>query len=288
MEDKKIGLVLEGGGLRGAYTAGVLYWLLQEKIYFDYVVGISSGALYASMYVLRKPELLKAAACELAADSRNIGIKPIFREGTFVGYNFLMNSLLNDYDYPLKDMDKADSVLEIGVYDIYDEKTIWVGNAEIARHPELIQAACTLPIAGRAIKIDGKKYMDGGVTTMIPLSRSIEYGCAKHFVVTTKSKEYVRKEQSFLLKASLQLVYGRHPQLIKDFAARKEVYYQERQLIDKLVDQGDAYYVYPSKELGVSRFSGDKEQFDALFQIALDDCEANRDKIKSFYQSVKG
>lgn len=283
-----IGLVLEGGGLRGAYTAGALYWLLENDMHFDYVVGISSGALYASMYVLDKKETLKAAACELTADSRNIGIKPLFREGTYVGYNFLMNELLESFDYPLDKINKIDTNIEIGVYDIYGEKTLWIDKEEIAKNTDFMQAACTLPIAGRAVKMNGKKYMDGGITTMIPLERSIEFGNSKHMVITTKSKDYVREDQKQPLKGLLRLVYNKRPQLIRDFERRKEVYYKERKLIDEYVEKGDALYLYPSKELGVKRFSGDKTQFDALFNLAIQDCEARKDEIKSFYQSVKG
>lgn len=288
MEKETIGLVLEGGGMRGAYTAGVLYWLLDHNLHFDYVVGISSGAMYASMYVMNKKETLKKAAIELAADSRNVGIKPMFNEGTFVGYNFLMEELARNYDYPIQNIDQTDAVLEIGVYDIYGEKTVWKTKEEIAEFPDYIKAACTLPLAGKAVKYNGKKYMDGGITTMIPILRSIEFGNSKHFVVTTKSKDFVRKDQKQPLKGILGMVYHKRPQLIKDFASRKEVYYQERKLIDEYVDKGDAFYLYPSEELGVKRFAGDKEQFEKLFNLALSDCDKRKDEIISFYQSVKG
>lgn len=285
---EKIGLVLEGGGLRGAYTAGVLHWLLKNDLHFDYVVGISSGALYASMYVLDKADTLEQAACELAADRRNIGWLPMLREGTFVGYDFLIQSLLTRYDYPIKDIDKVAATLEVGVYDIYEEKTVWKRKEDLAKEPNYIKAACTLPLAGRAVKIDGKKYMDGGITTMIPLQRSIDFGCSKHLVVTTKSREYVRKPQGGILKAALNLVYFRRKKLIEDFEARKDVYYEERRLIDTCVENGDAVYVYPSEEVGVKRFSGDAVQFRKLFDMAHADCEARREEIVAFYQSVKG
>lgn len=288
MEKETIGLVLEGGGLRGAYTAGVLYWLLENDMHFDYVVGISSGALYASMYVLNKKETLKKGSINVAADSRNMGTKAFLREGTFVGYNFLLDELMTTLDYPLESIDQVDAVIEAGVYDIYGEETIWFTKEEIAKNPKLIQAACTLPIAGKAVKIDGKKYMDGGITTMIPLQRSIDFGNSKHLVVTTKSADYVREDQKQPLKGMLRLIYNKRPQLIRDFENRKNVYYEERKLIDEYVEKGDALYIYPSKELGVGRFSGDIDKYEALFALAQEDCEAQKDKIKSFYQSVKG
>lgn len=279
---EKIGLVLEGGGLRGAYTAGVLAWFLEQEIQFDYVVGISSGALYGSMYAMGKEETMKTAAIDVATHWRNKGIGPLFYERTFVGYNYLFDTLRNDLDYPIEQMNKIKTEIEIGVYDIEAEKTIWIDQNGIAENPDFVQAACTLPIVGRAVVIDGKKYMDGGVTTMIPIHKSIEMGCTKHVVVTTKSADYVRGDQSFLQKNALRALYRNSPQLIKDFESRRVVYYQERAKIDELVEKKQAVYLYPSKELGVSRFGGEKEQFEELYNLAFKDCEFRKDVLMKF------
>lgn len=285
---EKIGLVLEGGGMRGAYTAGVLHWLLENELYFDYVVGISSGALYAGMYVLDKGESLESAAINVAADKRNVGWAPIKDEHTIVGYDFLYREVTENLDYPLETIDQIKGDIEIGVYDIKAEKTVWKNKQEIAENPEYIKAACTLPIVGRPVKIEGRDYMDGGITTMIPVSRSIEAGCVKHMVVTTKSKEYVRKPQGFFTSTLLKCVYRKYPKLVKDFSNRVNVYYEERKLIDELVSEEKALYMYPTKELGIGRFKGSKEQFSELFDIAHQDCELRKDEIFAFYQSVKG
>ncbi|QIK69672.1 patatin family protein [Erysipelothrix sp. HDW6C] len=284
----KIGLVLEGGGMRGAYTAGVLHWLLENDLHFDYVVGISSGALYAGMYVLNKPDALEDASIRVAADPRNIGLKAILNERTIVGYEYLYREISEEMDYPMTKMDTIPGDIEVGVYDIEGEKTVWKNKYDIAENPRYIQAACTLPIVGKRVRIDGRDYMDGGITTMIPVERSIAAGCAKHMIVTTKSKDYVRKPQGAFTGTLLKLVYRKFPKLVADFSNRVNVYYKERKLIDELVDDGKALYMYPSKELGVGRFKGSTEQFTELFAIAHQDCDARRDEIVSFYRSVKG
>lgn len=284
---EKIGLVLEGGGMRGAYTAGVLDWLLENELYFDYVSGISSGAMYAAMYMLRKRETLHSAAVNVAADPRNVGIKAIRAEKTIVGYEFLYNEVTKNLDFPLESIDKIEGDIEIGVYDMKEQKTIWVDKHQIAQDPKFIQAACVLPIFGKQVKIKGKYYMDGGITTMIPIEQSIAAGCTKHMVVTTKSSDYVRKEQNFFQKHLLRFVYRKFPQLIHDFEARKTVYYEERERIDALVEEGNGLYMFPTQELGVSRFGGDAVRFQQLFDIARADCEARRDEIVAFYQSTK-
>ena len=283
----KIGLVLEGGGMRGAYTAGVLDWLLENELYFDYVSGISSGAMYAAMYMLRKRETLRASAINVAADKRNVGIKPIMAEKTIVGYEFLYKEVTENLDFPLADMDKIDGDIEIGVYNMEAQETQWIDKTQIAKNPRFILAACVLPIFGKQVKIEGKHYMDGGITTMIPIEQSVKAGCTKHMVVTTKSMDYVRKEQNFFQKHLLRLVYRKFPKLISDFESRKTVYYEERDSIEALIKTGDGLYLYPTEELGVSRFGGDAERFEQLFNIARANCEARRDEIFEFYKSGK-
>ena len=198
---KKLGLVLEGGGMRGAYTAGVLDWLLENEIYFDYVVGISSGALYATMYAQKDRNALREASIEIAADKRNVGMKAIMAEKTIVGYNFLFDQIKNKSKFDLTKQNDTEIKVEIGVYDINEQETIWVNSEEIAEHPKMVQAACTLPIFGRAVNIDGKPYMDGGVTTMIPIERSLEAGCEnlQSLSVTLKA------EQMFTMKSAHKL-----------------------------------------------------------------------------------
>lgn len=284
---EKIGLVLEGGGMRGAYTAGILDWLLENELHFDYVAGISSGAMYAGMYVLNKRETLKKAAINVAADKRNIGFKSLRAEGTLVGYEFLYKEITEELDYPIETMDQIPGEIEIGVYDMEAQETLWMNKHDIANHPRFIQAACVLPIFGKQVAIDGKHYMDGGITTMIPIKKSIEAGCVKHMVVTTKSMDFVRKPQSWAQKNLLRFVYRKFPKLIQDFESRTDVYYQERALIEDLVAKKDALYMFPTQELGVSRFGGDAERFDQLFNIARADCDARRDEIINFYNSVK-
>lgn len=284
----KIGLVLEGGGMRGAYTAGVLDWLIEHEMVFDYVVGISSGALYSGMYVLGKRDALYQAAVKVAADKRNVGWEAIKHEKTIVGYEFLYDTITKTLDYPIAELANITTHNDIGVYDIEAQKTIWIDQKQVAKNPKFIQAACTLPIFGKKVKIDGRDYMDGGVTTMIPIEQSLEAGCDKHLIITTKSMDFVRKPQGFLQKHLLRFIYRKHPKLIEDFENRRDVYYQERAKIESLVDEKKALYLHPSREVGVSRFGGSEEQFEELFQMAHADCDLIHDQLLEFFQSEKG
>lgn len=285
---KKIGLVLEGGGMRGAYTAGCLSWLIENNYEFDVVLGISSGALYGALYSLKKPESLRIASTEKAADKKNSGISPIFREGQVIGYDHMFDTIFNQIDFPISELHKIDHEYYAGVYDLAAEETIWVSKDDMDPTGRFIKAACTLPVMGKAVKIDGKRYMDGGITTMIPVEKSIELGCDAHVVISTKSGNYVRKPQKRITYRVMRILYRKYPKLIESFEARTDKYYQERALIESLEKEKKAINLYPSKEVGVDRFGGTLAQFEELFELAYTDCEARRAEIDEIYHSVKG
>lgn len=278
----KIGCVLEGGGMRGAYTAGVLCWCIDQNIVFDTVVGISSGAMYAAMYVLADGKTLRASSIDLAADPRNVGVQAVLREGTPVGYNFLFDQIFYHSDFKYEDLETIPNTLLVGVYDIELCQTIWIDQHDIAREPLYLKAACTLPLAGRAVKIEGKKYMDGGITTMIPIKQAMQTGCEKLLVVTTKDIDYVRKPNDPLTQFALDRVYHKHKKLIRDFRDRTRVYYEEKAQVQAMVDDGKAFLMYPTVKTNVKRFGGTKEEFQLLFDNAYQDCENQKEALLAF------
>lgn len=280
---EKVGLVLEGGGMRGAYTAGVLSWLLDHGLYVNYCVGISSGGMYGSFYAGKQNDLLFEGSVNIAPNPDFVGIKPLLKEGQLIAYDEIYDRKLFEAGFDPKRLLNADTKLEIGVYSTKTYETLWKTNEDIAKEPKWIKAATALPFFGKFVKIDGVKYTDGGVTTMIPITRSIQQGCTKHIVVTTKSPEFVRKP---FKKASIWFLkyirYPFHKPMVEDFAKRTDVYYQERKLVDELVASNDCIYLYPSQETGVTRYKGSHEQFVLLFEMGKADCERQKDALFAY------
>ena len=279
----KTGLVLEGGGLRGAYTAGVLSWFLDNQIKVDYAAGISSGAEHMCSYLQEDKEMLKEVSVKWAGSATKVGIEPLIKEGSLVGYDYLFDYILKEIiPLNLEKLKKTKVYAEFGIYDLEVCKTIWVTVKEMDEDFKLLKAACTLPLAGKPVEYQGKKYIDGGVTTMIPVQRSIDYGCDRHVVVTTKDASFVRKPTGFLTNSLIKTVYRKYPALIKDLYARTEVYYNERALVDRLVEEQKCLYLYPSVDLGVGRFSGSYKELEALYELGYQDCENKKEEIIKF------
>lgn len=282
---KKVGIVLEGGGMRGAYTAGVLAWLIENKFVADYVVGISSGAMYGAFYCIEDVDLLRKASIEIAPDKNNVGIRAFLKEGQIVAYDRLYDQEMVKAGFDHQKLSSSKSDLEIGVYSLEEYETLWKTQHDVAKEAKWIKAACALPIFGRFVKVQDTLYTDGGITSMIPVGRALEQGIDNLLIVTTKSPEYVRKPfprwQIWLLN---NIIYRKHRQMVADFDSRTRVYYQERQLVDQLVEENKAINLYPTRETGVSRYTGTREQFLDLFDLAYENCEENRASIEALFQ----
>jgi predicted patatin/cPLA2 family phospholipase len=281
----KTALVLEGGGLRGAYTAGVCAWLVENKIDFDMYVGISSGALFAICTGLKDIDMLHDCATTYAVSRRNTGLQALLLEGQPVGYNYLFNIVLpRKVNLTPRRILKIKPLIEYGVYDLAEEDVIWKTQKDLSENLQWLKAACVLPIAGRNIKIGKKYYMDAGVRTMIPIRHAQELGADQFIVVTTKPTNFVRKDNAPLTQFLLDVLYFKHKKLLQEFRARKEVYYREMDQVKALVDQGKAIHIRPSKDSGVKRFSAKYEQVNDLYELGKADCSAKREAIIAFFK----
>lgn len=281
----KKGLVLEGGGLRGAYTAGALAWFLKEEIHFDYNVGISAGAQHLCNYLTGDVDYLKDISVTIGPRELKKGLKPLLTEGNLVSYDYLFDYILKEVA-PL-DLDKVKSSKvesEIGLFDLEAGKTIWVNTKDIGEDYLELKAASTIPLAGKPVVINGKKFVDAGAAYMIPIERSLEKKMDKHIVITTKPSSYVRKPTNFSTNFYFFLFYNKYKEFRQLIKNRSDIYYRQKGVVDKLEKDGLALEIYPSKSFDIGRFGGDESQLEDLFQTGFDDCEKRRKEIYEFLE----
>ena len=284
----KTGLVLEGGGLRGAYTAGVCAWLVEQKVDFDVLLGISSGAMYAACTAMKDTHMLHDISVNASVEKGNIGFSAFLREGTPVGYNRMFQEiLLKRLNFDVKKFKQVKSLVEYGVYRLSEQKTVWFNQHDMDDQIKLMQAACTLPIAGRNVRFKNELWMDGGVTTMVPIERALHHHVDRMIVVVTKPRNFVRKDNAPLTQFLLDLVYHPYKKLLKEFRARKDVYNREMELARSLEKEGKVILIQPTKDFGAKRFKASYEQVDGMFELAKADCEARKEEILSFIQQKK-
>ena len=281
----KTGLVLEGGGLRGAYTAGALSWFLQENIEFDYNVGISSGAQHLCNFLAKDVEYMRNIAVVVGAEHFEAGIKPFLREGSLVGYNKLFDYALKELaPLDLEKLKENDKEAEVGIFDLKAGKTVWVNTKDIDEDYKILKAASLIPLAGRPVVIDDVKYVDAGVAYMIPIERSVEKNVDKHLVITTKPKDYVRKKTGFFTNLYFALFYNKYKVFRDKLAKRSDIYYRQKDVIKKLEAENKALEIYPTKTFDIGRFGGDFNQLTDLYEQGFLDCEKRRDEIYKFLE----
>jgi predicted patatin/cPLA2 family phospholipase len=281
----KTALVLEGGGLRGAYTAGVCAWMVEHGLEFDHLIGISSGAMYAACTAMKDVRMLHDISVNASVEKGNIGLQAFLREGTPVGYNRMFKDiLLKRLNFDVAAFKQVTPLVEYGIYRLSAQKTIWLNQHDMDDQIQYMQAACTLPIAGRNVKIDGELWMDGGVTTMVPVERALHHNVARMVVVVTKAKNFVRKDNSPAIQLLLDLLYWRYPRLLKEFRARKDVYNREMDLARQLEREGKAILLQPSRDFGAKRFKASYDQVQAMYDLAFSDCDARKDELIAYIQ----
>ena len=280
---ERIGLVLEGGGVRGAYTAGCLAWLYDNNIHFDYSAGISSGAVYLSCFLMGQPQIAKNMSTKYACDPNMTGFGAMIHCGHYVDYEMIFEKYLRGVEHmscqPLID---ANPDMEVGAYDLDLGKTVWFRPKDMDPELVLLRATCALPVAAETVEYKGRKLLDGGITKMIPIERAVEQGCTKVMVITTKPADFVRKPASKFIRFMMKRIYKDYPKVEEDYQVRHINYYKQMTMIKDMVADNKAIRMYPSETVKVNRFKGDEEKCLQLYNLGYADMEKRKDEILAF------
>ena len=281
MSKYKTSLVLEGGGMRGAYTAGALTWLLDHEIEFDCCYGISTGAVHMASFLMKSRHFLYELPVKKITDPRIVGIRPLLRCGRIVDYDYLFDVILTEEEHydisSLKDCKKG----QIGLYSLSQGKTFYRSTREISF--KQLEAATSLPILGTIVKEDGEEYLDGGITEMIPIQKAVDDCCERHLIITTKPGDYERKPAKPFIVWLMKRSYPQCDNISRDYAVRHLNYKKQIDLIKDLQSKKEAVYIYPSRHSKVTRLGGSFEDLDALFKLGYDDMEARKEEILSVF-----
>ncbi len=285
----KTSLVLEGGGMRGAYTAGCLSWLIDNNIHFDMAYGISTGAVHLCSYLEENEDYLYDLSTNHIADKKLVGIRSFLREGHWVGYDYLFNHILPVIKhYDISKAKQSATVAKIGVYDMDLGETYYIDLRDMDEKLLKLKGACSLPIIGRIVKVEGHKYLDGGITKMIPIEESIKDQNDRTLIITTKPKDYVRKSATGFVKLLMKIVYHKYPSVAKDYAVRHLNYNKQVELVKELEKEQKAIYIYPSKNVPVKRLTGDKPNLRILYELGRQDMEARKEEILAMFKKETG
>lgn len=263
-----VGLVLEGGGMRGAYTAGVLDAFLDHGIDLPYVIGVSAGANAGADYVARQRERNHRMFVELAADPRYAGWGNVLRERSWFGMRFLFETAPDEvapFDYEA--LARSPKTFIVVATDCLTGAPVYFNSHD--SDPRCFihtvhRASCSIPLMSPPVRIDGRMYLDGGVSDPIPIARSKSDGNVRNVVVLTRNAGYRKSRRR--LAAPLDLLLARYPG-IRRAARRRAALYNDRLVeLETLEREGQVFVIRPVKPLTVGRMERDVDNLEALYR----------------------
>lgn len=277
---KKNGLVLEGGGMRALFTAGVLDAFLEKSLCIDTMVSVSAGALFGVNYVSQQKGRAVRYNIKFAGDKRYMSLRNWFKTGNVLDKKFAY------YDLPMKlDVfdEKKFSESNINFYivltNIETGKAEYILIKDVFDQMEYLRATSALPFASKIIKIDGKKYLDGGITDPVPIDYCKKIGCDKLIVVLTRPKgKYKEDKLNWLFK----IVYKKYPKLVERLVNMENDYKKTLKKIIELEDKGEIFVIRPDEVLDIGRLETNKEKIKEIYNKGLEKGRKEIEKLEKY------
>lgn len=275
------GLILEGGGMRGVYTAGVLDFFMEKDLYFKDCYAVSAGACHAISYFSKQRGRSIKVNLDYLHDKRYCSVNSLIKTGDMFGvdmiYNIIPNKLvLFDYDT----YNKFDGNFYSVVTNCETGEAEYIRINDARKDIDAVRASSSLPLLSRIVEINGKKYLDGGISDSIPIRKSIEDGHEKNVVVLTRDKSY-RKEKSKLLPV-FKIKYKKYPKFLKAVENRYRVYNETLDFIDEEKKKNKAFVIQPKYHVSIGRLEKDKEKLRALYKQGYNDARDCYDDLIKF------
>ena len=270
--DNNTGLVLEGGGLRGVFTCGVLDYFMDNGIRFPFTIGVSAGACNGLSYMSGQRGRAKASNIDLMEKYHYVGFKYLFTQKCIMDFKLLFEEFPEkiipyDYDAYFSNPDRFVMVTTnciTGKAEYFEEKT------SSERVMDIVRASSSLPFVSPISYVDGIPMLDGGIADSIPVEYAMSQGYEKLVVVLTRNRGYRKKAGSMPLAKA---VYRKYPALQKALSERNAIYNRTMDLIERLEDEGRITVIRPLKPVDVSRMEKDTDKLRALYQEGYDIAE---------------
>ena len=279
----KAALVLEGGALRGMYTSGVLDTFLKNNMEFECVAGVSAGALNAMSYISKQPGRSAKINLEYCDDPRYIGRKAFIKNKGIIGYDYLFGDISeNKVPFDYKSFENTNQRFIIVTTNCEKAETEYLEKSNCNDLFKAAQASSSMPLASAMVEINNNHYLDGAVTTSIPVKWALEQGYEKVVVVLTRDKTYRKPMLSNKMKKLYKLAYHKYPKLIEKLNTMPERYNKLQEELIDLEKEGKIFIIRPEKEVTVSRLEKDKEKLENLYKEGIAEAEKNLDALREY------
>lgn len=283
----KTGLVMEGGAMRGMFTAGVLDVMMENGIEFDGAMGVSAGAVFGCNF--KSGQIGRSIRYNLrfCDDPRYCSLESLIKTGDLYGVQFCYDEIPNKLDPFDSEAFKANPMPFYAVCtNVETGKAIHkrLDNGD-AKDMEYFRASASMPIVSRIVEVDGYKLLDGGITDSIPLKSMERRGYPRNVVILTQPAEYVKKKSSMvpLVRATMR----QYPYVAKAMAVRHIRYNKQAEYVREQELAGNAFVIRPPYDLGISRTENDPAELRRVYDLGRSEMEYRLKALKEFLAEGK-
>ena len=276
----KKGLVLEGGGIRGIYTAGVLDVFLDEGIEFDGVIGVSAGVIHGCSYLSKQRGRSVRYMTKYCMDPRFMSLKSWLKTGDIVGADFCYHEIpdrLDPFDHDAYEQRTAKFYAT--VTNLETGKAEHIELSELREGIEWVRASASLPYFSRPVEINSVKYLDGGCADSVPVQAFRDMGYGRNVVILTKEAGYRKKPEASLMT---KLKYRKYPEFAKALLTRAEDYNRCMDEILEMEKRGEVFLIQPSVKLDIGRTDTDPDKIQRAYDQGVADAKALLGELKTW------
>lgn len=274
---RNTGLVLEGGGMRGVFTSGVLDAFMKHEVYFNYVVAVSAGACNGLSYMSRQPRRARISNIDMLEKYDYIGLRHLFTQGSIFDPELLYERFPNelvpfDYDTFFGSQATFEMVATNCLTGQPEYLSEHSGNRQ--RLIDIARASSSLPYFSSVVKVDGVPMLDGGIIDSIPVMRAVQMGFKRNVVVATRNRGYRNMGHDRKIP---RFIYRDYPRLRVALSHRIEAYNEQLEMIERMEDEGSIVCIRPVRPMEVGRMEKDTKKLEALyeegFKLGCEFCE---------------
>ena len=279
----KTGLVLEGGAMRGIYTAGVLDIFNENKIKVDGVIGVSAGCVHGVNYISEQNGRSIRYTLKYRNDKRSMSVKSLLKTGNMVETDFCYHEIPEKLD-PFDN----DTYMKSGI-DFYTvSSNVETGRAEylkckdVFKQIDLIRASASMPFVSQIVETEGFKLLDGGICDSVPVKKFMEMGYDRIVVILTKPIGYIPKPNNAFLSKKM---YGKYPEFVDALITRHLRYVENLNYVNKLEEEGKIMVIRPSRTVNISRTEKNLARIWEMYELGRENAEERLEEVKEWLKN---
>lgn len=278
----KTGLILEGGAMRGLFSAGVMDVFMENGIEFDAAIGVSAGAAFGCNYKSRQPGRVIRYNKRFAKDPRFCSFRSLIKTGDLFGAEFCYHTIPDELDL-FDTQAYIDNPMDfyVVVTDIETGKAVYINSDEAGEDSlECFRASASMPVVSKPVEIKGKKYLDGGIADSVPIQYFESIGFERNVIILTQPMGYVKKPSS--IAKVMRHVLKDYPKVAETMENRHNEYNETLAYIAEREKSGNALVIRPEAPLEIGRVEHNPDRMQAVYDEGRRTAEKYLEQVKDF------